>query len=188
MCLSRHFSVWSEVKGRGESRQENTFPVTLTSGYGHILTNTPRDSWGFPHAETRNERSSITWWYIGHDCQSLCFRRKEIYNLFSKATQLIFLPSLQSSWVSRLRKAHILEKSDAPIGLIYLPKKKRGNLNGGFSWLIHVPLSSVVLDPERIAKNAGFLYLKFSFVSFKKPRIHLIGEISKKGGAGSSEV
>lgn len=50
-----------------------------------------------------------------------------------------------------MRKAHILAKSDAPIGLIYLPKKKRGNLNGGFSCLMHVPLSSVVLDLEKIA-------------------------------------
>lgn len=141
VCLSRHFSVWSEVKGKGKSGQENTFPVPLTSG----------DSWGFPHAETRNERSSITWWYIGHDCQSLWFRRKESYNLFFKATQLIFLLSLQSSWVRRFRKAYILAKSDAPIGLLYLSKKKRGDLNGGFSCLIHVPLSSVVLDPEGIA-------------------------------------
>lgn len=69
-------------------------------------------------------------------------------------------------------------KVSCPIDLVYLPKEKRGNWNGGFSHLIsdfrHLPHF-----PRGFLESAGSEELRFNFVSVKKPRNHLLDEINK---------
>lgn len=142
-CKSFKVYLWSQGKGKGESEEENTSSVILISGCEHFLSNICIDSWGFRH--TKNCMSNEAWWPIRHSCKGL----EEGGFMFCPA-QLIPFPSLKSSWISRLKKTHILCKVRCPIGLVYFPKEKTGNLNN-VACHISALISSVISDSKRMA-------------------------------------